>query len=272
MLSLPPPPPAPDPLLTLTDVNLGFDATAPPTLTSVSLALRPGDRLLLLGPNGSGKSTLLHGLAGRLRPRAGRREPGRFLQLLLWDQAQREDFEPDEESPVDFFVRLSSGGTDEEAALETLRDLGLDQFAARRPCSCLSSGERTLMALGVLGLAPRHLLLLDEPAAFLGPSAIAKVADTLAGWPGAIVVSSGSRAFCEALRPTRVARLIGGSIHMQERPPNEEDWGLGWAAPSQRLSGKRPREAAEAADDAAGEDVKDMASGAIKAERAEQLE
>ena len=67
-------------------------------------------------------------------------------------------------------------------------------------------------------------------------------------------------------------RLSGGSIHMQERPPNEEDWGLGWAAPSQRLSGKRPREAAEAADDAAGEDVKDMASGALKAERAEQLE
>ena len=241
---LPPPPPGPDPLLSITDAAFGYDKASPPVLASVSLVLRPGERLLLLGANGTGKSTLLHGISGRLRPREGKRVAGKFLQLLLWEQAQRDDLDCDEESPLDFFVRVSGGGADEEAALSTLGDLGIDSFAARRPCGCLSSGERTLMALGALGLAPKHLLLLDEPSAFLGAAAIAKVAEALATWSGAVVFCSSSRALCEALQPTRVARVHGGTLHMHERPPVEGDWVM-VATDSQGQTEKRAREESE---------------------------
>ena len=251
MPQLPPPPPGPDPLLSITDAAFGYGEASPPVLASVSLVLRPGERLLLLGANGAGKSTLLHGISGRLRPREGRRDTGKFLQLLLWEQAQRDDLEEGtEENPVDFFVRVSGGGEDEEAALSTLGDLGIDRFAARRPCDCLSAGERTLMALGALGVAPKHLLLLDEPAAFLGASAIAKVAEALAAWPGALVFCSGSRALCEALQPTRVARLHGGTLHLHERPPVEADWAMAWAVDGQRQGEKRAREEAHSGEGA----------------------
>tara|TARA_B100000795_G_scaffold136750_1_gene102123 strand:+ start:172 stop:993 length:822 start_codon:yes stop_codon:yes gene_type:complete len=244
-MQLPPPPPGPDPLLSITDAAFGYDEASPPVLASVSLVLRPGERLLLLGANGAGKSTLLHGISGRLRPREGRRAAGRFLQLLLWEQAQRDDLVEEEESPLDFFVRVSGGGTDEEAALSALGDLGIDRFAARRSCDCLSSGERTMMALGALGLAPKHLLLLDEPAAFLGAAAIAKVAEALAAWPGAVVFCSGSRALCDALQPTRVARVHGGTLVLHDRPPVEADWAT-VAVDSQRQAEKRAREEEEA--------------------------
>jgi ATPase subunit of ABC transporter with duplicated ATPase domains len=239
-----PPPPGPDPLLSITGAAFGYDEASPPVLDSVSLVLRPGERLLLLGANGTGKSTLLHGISGRLRPREGRRVAGKFLQLLLWEQAQRDDLE-EEESPLDFFVRVSGGGTNEESALSALGDLGIDRFAARRSCGCLSSGERTMMALGALGLVPKHLLLLDEPTAFLGAVAIAKVAEVLAAWPGAVVFCSGSRALCEALQPTRVARVHGGTLHLHDRPPVEADWAT-VAVDRQRQAEKRAREEVEA--------------------------
>ena len=243
-MQLPPPPPGPDPLLSITDAAFGYDEASPPVLASVSLVLRPGERLLLLGANGAGKSTLLRGISGRLRPREGERKVGKFLQLLLWEQAQRDDLEEEEESPLDFFVRVSGGGTDEESALSALGDLGIDRFAARRSCACLSSGERTMMALGALGLAPKHLLLLDEPAAFLGAAAIAQVAEALAAWPGALVFCSGSRALCGALQPTRVARVHGGTLHVHDRPPVEADWATA-AADSPRQAAKRAREEEE---------------------------
>ena len=244
-MQLPPPPPGPDPLLSITDAAFGYDEASPPVLASVSLVLRPGERLLLLGANGAGKSTLLHGISGRLRPREGRRVVGKFLQLLLWEQAQRDDLVEEEESPLDFFVRVSGGGTGEESALSALGDLGIDRFAAHRSCDCLSSGERTMMALGALGLAPKHLLLLDEPAAFLGAAAIAKVAEALAAWPGAVVFCSGSRALCDALQPTRVARVHGGTLHLHDRPPVEADWATVAVHSSQRQAEKRAREEVE---------------------------
>ena len=95
-MKLPPPPPGPDPLLSITDAAFGYDEASPPVLSSVSLELRPGERLMLLGSNGVGKSTLLHGISGRLRPREGRRVTGKLLQLLLWDQARRDDVDRDE--------------------------------------------------------------------------------------------------------------------------------------------------------------------------------
>mgnify|MGYP002630803810 CR=1 FL=1 len=221
---LPPPPPGPDPLLTLSNVSLSFDPASTPPLSAINLTVRPGMRLLLHGPIASGKSTLLHGLAGRLLPLSGTRTTGRWVQMLLWDQTAREGLGAEEESPLQFVQR--GGSVDESAALETLLSLGLDPWAARRPCCCLSSGERTLVALASIALIPRHLLLLDNPTVFLGAAAARRLVEALAPerWSGALVVSSSSRAFCEALHPTHVAQLCNGTIHLLERPPCAADW------------------------------------------------
>lgn len=227
---LPPPPAAPDPLVSLQAAALGGEPEVP-ALRDVTVALRPGMRLLLLGANGSGKSTLLHGLSGRLRPQAGRRTVGRFVQMLLWDQSFRDDAQDEEENPIQFVQRLAGGGADDDAALDVLTSIGLDQWAARRPCCCLSSGERTLVALAALALAPKNLLLLDDPTNFLGAAAAEVVADALSPerWDGTIVLASPNRKFCEALRPTHVAHLRGGQVRLFERPPCDADWSIDWS-------------------------------------------
>lgn len=166
MMELPPPlPSTAASLISLESAALGPDPTAP-LLADVTLSLRPHMRLLLLGRNGAGKSTLLAGLAGVLRPSAGVREVGeRWLQLAFWRQTDRALLH-DDEDPLQFIARVG-GGAEAAHGLELLESAGLDRFAARRPCSCLSSGERTLVALCALAVAPRHVLLLDEPGAFL---------------------------------------------------------------------------------------------------------
>lgn len=221
---LPPPPPSADPLLTLADASLGHaveelqgQAAPSPTLSAVNLTLRPGMRVLLAGRIGSGKSTLLASLAGRLPlwPDAGgMRRCGRGLQLLCWDQTAREFAE--EETPVEFVIRLAGGASDDETALSVLGGLGLDRFAARRTCSALSSGERTLVALAALSLLPRNLLLLDEPFAFLGAVSSGAVAEALspARWAGALVFTAASAATRAAMHVSHVAHITGGSVQL----------------------------------------------------------
>mmetsp|Transcript_68322 Transcript_68322/g.222190 ORF Transcript_68322/g.222190 Transcript_68322/m.222190 type:complete len:285 (+) Transcript_68322:69-923(+) len=231
---LPPPPPPPDVLIRLDGASFGFDDAEATTLTNVNLELRPGMKLLLLGPMGSGKSTLLNGLSGRLAPRAGSRTMGRWLQLLFWEQCRPGSFDLEDETPTEFVLRLADGSSDEAAASEVLTALGIDESTARRPCCCLSSGEQTLVSLAALTIAPKHLLLLDEPTAFLHASAAETIADALRQWEGGtIVCTSSSRAFCEALQFTHVARLHpSGEVVVYARPPCEEDWAREWAAAS----------------------------------------
>lgn len=216
-------------MITLTDANLAVENDTV-ILRRVSMAVTHGMRLLLLGPNGCGKTLLLRALAGRTPPQlpAGSRRAMRWLQLLLWEaQSSRTGLDAEDESPIDLVQRMSGGDAEDTAAL--LDEVGIDKWAARRPCSCLSSGERTLAALAGLACKPVSLLLLDEPTAFLGAAAIDEVAAALSPerWPGTLVFTSHSRRMCEALRPTHVAHLDGeGGIDLFERPPRDDDFVL----------------------------------------------
>ena len=61
-----------------------------------------------------------------------------------------------------------------------------------------------------LALAPKHVVLLDEPGSFLGASAVESLAASLApdAWPGgALVVATNLRSNADALRPTHTAVL-----------------------------------------------------------------
>ncbi|MEZ5216461.1 MAG: ABC transporter ATP-binding protein [Ilumatobacteraceae bacterium] len=149
----------------------------------VQLSVKPGELLAVLGPNGAGKSTLLRVLAG-LAPIDGGHitlddtvldapDEGRFVpperrpigvvfqDYLLFDHLDARD-------NVAFGLRTTGLGRVEarRRAEELLAQVGLAEFARRRPKE-LSGGQAQRVALArALARQPRALLL-DEPLAAL---------------------------------------------------------------------------------------------------------
>ena len=148
----------------------------------VDLSVRPGARLGIIGPNGAGKTTLFHLITGKERPTAGKiffhdrditRMPrhrrarlglGRTFQILTLFPSL---------SPYEHFLLAARTdvrrATGPDRAEQTLQTLGLEDVA-RTPVSVLPYGQQRLVELGMTLCSNATLLLLDEPAAGLGPA------------------------------------------------------------------------------------------------------
>jgi len=138
----------------------------------VSIAVGPGERVVLLGPSGCGKTTLLKAIAGFITPAAGSISlhgapirgagPDRIMifqefdQLLPWKTV---------EANIAFPLRATSRCGAAEAtsrATEYVGKLGLTGFARAYPHQ-LSGGMKQRVALArALAMKP-DILLMDEP-------------------------------------------------------------------------------------------------------------
>ena len=160
-----------EPILDVRDLRFGFTPAAA-VLRSVSLEVRPGDRVALVGRNGTGKTTLLRLALGLLPPSAGAvRLAGRDPHRVAAPQLARLAGFVAQEPELGFLgqsVReeIEIGLAPEQIApahelADRLR-LPLAEFADRSPYR-LSGGEQRRLSL-VTGLARRPLLVaLDEP-------------------------------------------------------------------------------------------------------------
>ncbi len=149
-------------------------------LDQLSLAIAPGEFMVLLGPSGCGKTTLLRAIAGFQRPDAGEIRigdrlvsgPGRFVpaerrglgfvfqSYALWPHMTVSE-------NVGFGLHRHPDRAMRVAA--ALRAVGLEDFGDRRPAT-LSGGQRQRVALArCLAKAP-GLILMDEPLANLDPA------------------------------------------------------------------------------------------------------
>ncbi len=170
-------------LLTVEGLTVGRGGVA--VLEGLSLAVAPGEALVLRGPNGSGKTTLIRTLAGLQPAFAGRIaavEPvyaghldGIKAQLTVTEN-------------LAFWAGVMGGG-DVAAALAAF-DL---ETLALRPARTLSAGQKRRLGLARLAVAGRRLWLLDEPtvsldAASVGLFARAVTAHLAAG--GAAVIAT----------------------------------------------------------------------------------
>ena len=137
-------------------------------LADVSFDVASGEILGLIGPNGAGKTTLLECIAG-LAPTDGGEVRWRGTSLPPQRRKERLFYVPEAISPypdqrTSEALRFFREAYRESASrLEQLvRALGLEP-ALGKPVGTLSKGyrRRFLLALGLL--APRPVLLLDEP-------------------------------------------------------------------------------------------------------------
>ncbi|CAJ1505058.1 ABC transporter ATP-binding protein [[Mycobacterium] holstebronense] len=154
--------------LTLDRVRLSY--TDSPVIEELSLAVRPGEILVLTGPSGCGKSTVLRALAGLLLPDQGHvladgaevrttsRDRGVVFQdnaLLPWRSVR---------SNIELALRLRGvPRTGRRAQADRwIAELGLTGFGDYLPKS-LSGGmrQRVQLARGLAG-APRAVMM-DEP-------------------------------------------------------------------------------------------------------------
>jgi ABC-2 type transport system ATP-binding protein len=137
-------------------------------LADVSFEVASGEILGLIGPNGAGKTTLLECIAG-LAPTDGGEVRWRGTSLPPQRRKERLFYVPEAISPypdqrtsevLKFFreaYRQPAGRLE-----HLVRALGLEPALAK-PVGALSKGyrRRFLLALGLL--APRRVLLMDEP-------------------------------------------------------------------------------------------------------------
>jgi iron(III) transport system ATP-binding protein len=157
--------------ITVEGLSVRFGQNA--ALSSVSLALEPGELMLLLGPSGCGKSTLLRCIAGFVKPDAGR---------VRFDSEDVTDLPPHQRQigmvfqSFALFPHLSVGenvafGLREqrrpkpeinERIERALSDVRMGGFAERR-VDQLSGGEQQRVALARALVTRPRCLLLDEP-------------------------------------------------------------------------------------------------------------
>ena len=203
-------------------------------LTDVSFSAASGDRVGLVGENGSGKSTLLTILAGLLVADAGtvthRASFGLLRQELPYapetpvarvlDDAQhaaisaqtaieqagdRLATHPDDpDAAADYAAALEAA--DRAGAWEAsahrgamLTGLGLERIAESTRISDLSGGQQLRLALAALLLEAPFTLLLDEPSNHLDDDAARFLEQTLASWPGIVIVASHDRTLLDAV-------------------------------------------------------------------------
>lgn len=210
----------PAPLLMLENVTVDFDGFK--ALTSVNLALTPGDLRILIGPNGAGKSTLCDTIIGRVRPTSGkitfkdevitalpeqeivRRGICRKFQTpgVLPTLTVMENLLVSARKNRSWWRSFTTKTPADETAHaeEILAKIGLQD---RRDiiAADLAHGEKQWLEIGMVVATDADLLLLDEPTAGMGPQDTQRTAQLILSLLGrhAVLVIDHDMSFVEAL-------------------------------------------------------------------------
>ncbi len=205
-------------------------------LQGVDLVIEPGEFTALSGPSGSGKSTLLHLMGGLNHPSEGEI----YLEGKRVDQLGKKEgakvrlkklgfvFQAFNLIPVltalenaAFVLELQGAGKKEREAkaLESLKALGMEEFANRRP-NQLSGGQQQRVALARAFAADPKIILADEPTANLDSETgnqLIKLMKQLNEEKGVtFVFSTHDPRLLEHVK--RIVRLEDGKVVEQETP------------------------------------------------------
>jgi len=176
---------------------------------NVSFVLGPGTKLGLIGPNGSGKTTLIRLMTDQLQPDAGTIKRAEQLKVVVFDQTRaaldqlqtlRHALSPGSEQVVFRGEPMHISGWARRFLFRTEQ---LD-MAVRD----LSGGEQSRIFIARLMLQPADVLILDEPTNDLDIPSLEVLEESLADFPGALVLVTHDRYLLDRLS-TEILGLDG---------------------------------------------------------------
>mgnify|MGYP003143080844 CR=1 FL=1 len=181
------------------------DRVGKPLFDPIDLTIAGPERVLIAGRNGSGKSSLLRVLAGQAKPGAG------FVKVdpaAIGFLDQHLELLKDSQTALDA-IRRHNPGLNSHEAHAALATFGFRAKTAEREIAKLSGGEKVRLALACLfsGEVVPRLLLLDEPTNHLDVESIEMLEAALAGYDGAIILSTHDARFRERIAPHRTINL-----------------------------------------------------------------
>ena len=176
-----------NPQLACRNLSLGYGGKT--VASGLSFSVNAGDYLCIVGENGSGKSTLMRTMLKLQSPITGRIETGDGLRYNdIGYMPQKTIIHNDFPATVREVVHsgfLNHRGLrpyyntwEKTAAMDIMRLFGVASLAGQ----CyreLSGGQQKRVLLARALCAARKILMLDEPAAGLDPTAAAEMYDTL---------------------------------------------------------------------------------------------
>ena len=182
-------------ILDLAGVAKSYGAT--PLMADLTFGLKRGDRVGIIGPNGCGKTTLIRMIVGEETPDVGSVTLGRKTQIAWFDQ-NREQLDP-EQTVYDFFgegdyVLVNGVNRHKIGYLEEFLFAPSDRV---RRISTLSGGEKSRLLLARLMLLGANLLILDEPTNDLDIPTMQLLDETLASFPGCVLLVTHDRFFLD---------------------------------------------------------------------------
>jgi ATP-binding cassette subfamily F protein uup len=189
--------------------NIAKEMGGKPLFSGIDLILTPGMKLGLLGPNGSGKSVLLRTLSGEHVPDEGTLIRAENLRTVMFEQG-RTALDPTQNlkkalCPNGETVKFQDRPYHVLAWAKRFlfKDEQLDMAVGS-----LSGGEQARLRMAQMMVEPADLLLLDEPTNDLDIPALEVLEETLASFPGAMVLVSHDRELMDRIC-TEVVGLDG---------------------------------------------------------------
>ncbi|BAI60452.1 putative cobalt ABC transporter ATP binding protein [Methanocella paludicola SANAE] len=216
-------------MISLRDVSFSYGCLS--ALDHISLQVEKGEHMALIGPNASGKTTLamvmnalltpdrgeclVEGIDTRDDPMFARRTVGMVFQDPESQTVARRVWDDVAFGPMNLGL---PDGEVEKRVRESLDHVGLGAFS-RREVSCLSGGQKQLLAVaGILAMKPSYIVF-DEPTALLDGPGCRMVNKAVAGLKkngiGIITITHDME---EALTADRIVALDTGRI-VADMPP-----------------------------------------------------
>jgi ATP-binding cassette, subfamily F, member 3 len=175
----------------------------------IDLEIPLGTRMAILGNNGVGKSTLLQTITGALPPLSGTVVHGKQVTFGYLMQ-EHENISQDMTPRQLFQKRLEDFDAFQLSLM--LSEFQFSPDVLDDKIKYLSPGERVRLILVLLSMLHANVLVLDEPTNHLDLEAIEALEESLAVYPGTILLVTHDRLFLERIKLSVSYLLENGTL------------------------------------------------------------